>query len=204
MLIFVDVMNAGSPSIRLQIDEHKAESYTLTKTRNFKRSSPPLYLPPFTVQHHKRTTHDQELESSLKMALPSLIEAHLSQISACADTISTQIFPQPRIFSNALLKSQDITSLIRDTEVHERALFTVPEAPRENRRATVLPGSLPGQLAGGGVNGLSVTGPRRNTAVAAVLGGKLVERIRTGGGAGKSGDVDVDVLLEGAQKLCGV
>lgn len=60
--------------------------------------------------------------------------------------------------------------------------------------------------------------PRRNTAVAAVLGGDLVERIRRGGGGGagsglgyqsyergrEKGEVDVDVLLEGAEKLCGV
>jgi hypothetical protein len=136
------------------------------------------------------------------MALPPLIDAHLSQISACTSTFNTLTFPPPRIFTNALLKSHDITQLIRDTEVHERALFTVPEPPRESRRATVLPGSLPGQI--GGINGMGVTGPRRNTAVAAVLGGKLVERIRKGGGVGRSGEVDVDVLLEGAEKLCGV
>lgn len=55
--------------------------------------------------------------------------------------------------------------------------------------------------------------PRRNTAVAAVLGGDLVERIRRGGGGGvgsglgyrdNKGEVDVEVLLEGAEKLCGV
>lgn len=58
-------------------------------------------------------------------------------------------------------------------------------------------------------------GPRRNTAVAAVLGGDLVERIRRGGGGAvgtgsrshenkEKGEVDVDVLLEGAEKLCAV
>jgi nitroalkane oxidase len=62
-----------------------------------------------------------------------------------------------------------------------------------------------------------VRAPRRNTAVAAVLGGDLVERIRKGGGGGagtglgyrtydgnNKSDVDVEVLLEGAEKLCGV
>lgn len=51
--------------------------------------------------------------------------------------------------------------------------------------------------------------------MAAVLGGDLVERIRRGGGGGvgtgigycqpkEKGEVDVEVLLEGAEKLCAV
>lgn len=61
----------------------------------------------------------------------------------------------------------------------------------------------------------SIRAPKRNTAVAAVLGGDLVERIRRGGGGligtGNRGlegkdksEVDVEVLLEGAEKLCAV
>ena len=59
--------------------------------------------------------------------------------------------------------------------------------------------------------------PRRNTAVAAVLGNELVERIRRGGGGGagsglgyrkydpsNKNEVDVEPLLEGAEKLLGV
>lgn len=59
--------------------------------------------------------------------------------------------------------------------------------------------------------------PRRNTAVAAVLGNELVERIRQGGGGGagsglgyrkydaaNKNEVDVESLLEGAEKLLGV
>lgn len=42
--------------------------------------------------------------------------------------------------------------------------------------------------------------PRRRTAVAAVLGGEMHEQLR----ADRKGDVDVDVLLRGAEKLCGV
>jgi hypothetical protein len=75
---------------------------------------------------------------------------------------------------------------------------------------------FPGGNPGGGVPN-AVRAPRRNTAVAAVLGGDLVERIRRGGGGGAGsglgyrevsgrdkGEVDVDVLLEGAEKLCSV
>lgn len=63
----------------------------------------------------------------------------------------------------------------------------------------------------------TIRGPRRNTAVAAALGGDLVDRIKRGGGGGagsafgyrdrggrEKADVDVTVLLEGAEKLCGV
>jgi hypothetical protein len=59
--------------------------------------------------------------------------------------------------------------------------------------------------------------PKRNTAVAAVLGTELVERIRRGGGggagsglgyraydSGNKNDIDVETLLEGAEKLLGV
>jgi chromosome segregation ATPase len=62
-----------------------------------------------------------------------------------------------------------------------------------------------------------VRAPRRNTAVAAVLGNELVERIRRGGGGGagsglgyrkydpsNKNEVDVESLLEGAEKLLGV
>lgn len=59
--------------------------------------------------------------------------------------------------------------------------------------------------------------PKRNTAVAAVLGTELVERIRKGGGGGagsglgyraydggNKNEVDVETLLEGAEKLLSV
>lgn len=41
---------------------------------------------------------------------------------------------------------------------------------------------------------------RRRTAVAAVLGGEMHEQLR----ADSKGDVDVEVLLRGAEKLCSV
>ena len=120
-------------------------------------------------------------------------------------------FPPPKIFANALLAQHDITALIRDTELHERALFSVPPAPRPadaaRRRTTMFTND-----GGAGAAG-AARAPKRNTAVAAVLGGDLVERIRRGGGGGvgsglgyrdHKGDIDVAVLLEGAEKLCGV
>ncbi|KAF2876766.1 DASH complex subunit Spc34 [Massariosphaeria phaeospora] len=156
----------------------------------------------------------------------ALLEAHLDQIALCAASIADLPFPRPNIFTNALLQQHDITSLIRDTESHERALFSVPPPPplpkaqdpsvSSNRRNTVFSTNGSGAtISGGGAN--AVRAPKRNTAVAAVLGTELVERIRRGGGGGAGtglgyrtldggnrAEVDVETLLEGAEKLLGV
>ncbi|KAK4154301.1 hypothetical protein C8A00DRAFT_42891 [Chaetomidium leptoderma] len=155
-----------------------------------------------------------------------LLFAHLEQISISCQGIDSLPFPPPKIFTNALLSHPDITSLIRDTETHERALFSVPPPPppptttRQNpdppkpssRRQTVF-NVAAGEVTTGPPPNSTRTGPtaRRNTAVAAVLGGDLHAQIvrRGGGGAGDSrggggGDVDIEVLLHGAEKLCAV
>ncbi|KAF2088428.1 DASH complex, subunit Spc34 [Saccharata proteae CBS 121410] len=156
----------------------------------------------------------------------SLLDTHLEQISLCSASIADLPFPPPKIFTNALLHPHDITTLIRDTESHERALFSVPPPPpapkaqdanvSSNRRNTVFnAGGGANVIGGGGANAMRA--PRRNTAVAAVLGSELVERIRLGGGGGagsglgyrpvegrNKSEIDVDVLLEGAEKLLGV
>ncbi|TFB06826.1 hypothetical protein CCMA1212_000173 [Trichoderma ghanense] len=152
----------------------------------------------------------------------SLLSAHLEQIQACCHGIDSLPFPPPKIFTNAMLSNHDITSLIRDTETHERALFSVPppppssaaatkpslkpaeegeSKPRNNRRQTVF------NVASGEVTtGPTTTrgaAPHRRTAVAAVLGGEMHEQLRRGE-ADRKGDLDVEVLLRGAEKLCGV
>ncbi|KAL2106960.1 hypothetical protein VUR80DRAFT_5905 [Thermomyces stellatus] len=140
----------------------------------------------------------------------SLLSAHLEQIAYSCEGIDSLPFPPPKIFTNALLSNHDITSLLRDTEPHERALFSVPpppppaSAPQQDtashgpkRRQTVFNVSS-GEVTTGAP--ISRSAPRRNAAVAAVLGGEMHERITRG----NRGDVDVDVLLEGAKKLCGV
>ncbi|KAM0284128.1 hypothetical protein ACHAQH_002116 [Verticillium albo-atrum] len=138
-----------------------------------------------------------------------LLNIHLEQIALSCQGIETLPFPPPKIFTNALLNNNDITSLIRDTEPHERALFSVPPppppqtaqpdpAPPQDRRKTVFAVSSGEVTTGGGPTGRPA---RRNTAVAAVLGGDLhaqLARRRAGD------DVDVEVLLRGAEKLRGV
>lgn len=157
----------------------------------------------------------------------SLLSAHLEQISFSCQGIDSLPFPPPKIFTNALLSNHDITSLIRDTEAHERALFSVPPPPPpvtsqnmdppkpSSRRQTVFNVAggevTTGPPAGGSKRG--VGRPRQYTAVAAVLGGDLhAQIVRRGGatstaegsGAAAKGDVDIDVLLKGAEKLCSV
>ncbi|KAF2115288.1 DASH complex subunit Spc34 [Lophiotrema nucula] len=155
------------------------------------------------------------------------LEHALDQISLCATSIAELPFPPPKIFTNALLHPHDITTLIRDTEQHERALFSVPPPPpapkaqdpsaSSHRRNTVFNVNGAGtSVVGGGAN--AVRAPKRNTAVAAVLGTELVDKIRRGGGGGagtgvgyrtfdgnsSKNEVDVETLLEGAEKLLGV
>ncbi|KAF1816215.1 DASH complex, subunit Spc34 [Eremomyces bilateralis CBS 781.70] len=139
----------------------------------------------------------------------TLLDGHLEQLSLCAVSIAELPFPPPKIFANALLKPHDITALIRDTETHEQALFTVSQPPPQpkafdpsatsRRRTTVYSTAALNHAAD------VSRPPRRNTAVAAVLGGDLVQRIRDGGGGrvgsgvgyrnyDHKGEVDVDYV----------
>ena len=110
-------------------------------------------------------------------------------------------FPPPKIFTNALLSTHDITSLIRDTEPHERALFTLdPQAKgakqsKTTQQWTGFDDSLH--------NGLALRAPRQGSAAAATLGKKLGEQIRSEASRGR-GDVDIEALIKGAERLCGI
>ncbi|GJN71188.1 hypothetical protein PLICBS_005250 [Purpureocillium lilacinum] len=150
----------------------------------------------------------------------SLLAAHLDQISYSCQGIDALPFPPPKIFANALLSNHDITSLIRDTEPHERALFSVPPPPPpatssrsveqpapDARSATARRQTVFNVASGEVTTGPPTRGsthPRRHTAVAAVLGGEMHDQLRRGAAAAAGGDVDVEVLLRGAEKLCGV
>ncbi|KAG9234224.1 DASH complex subunit Spc34 [Amylocarpus encephaloides] len=136
----------------------------------------------------------------------SLLSRHLEQISLSAESIATLPFPPPKIFTNGLLSTPDITSLIRDTEPHERALFSVPPPPPppfasnpfpdvKARRQTIF------NVASGEVTTASSATsrvPRRNTAVAAVLGPELHSEVRKTEGRG---EINIEVLLRGVEKL---
>ncbi|KAI5921977.1 DASH complex, subunit Spc34 [Camillea tinctor] len=146
----------------------------------------------------------------------SLLSAHFEQIAISCQGIDSLPFPPPKIFANALLSNHDITSLIRDTEAHERALFSVPPPPppatappkeepkKSSRRQTVFNVASGEVTTSGNGTGRSAGAPRRHTAVTAVLGGDLHDQIRRSERRGNKDDVDVEILLRGAEKLCGV
>lgn len=107
-----------------------------------------------------------------------------------------------------MLHSHNITSLIRDTEAHERALFTFtpsdPPTVGVPRRSTVYgPDATTEPYANGA--GL-MRRQKQRSAVATLLGGELGEQIRKEGAKEgiERGEVDVNLLLKGAEKLCGV
>ncbi|KAF3763030.1 hypothetical protein M406DRAFT_49278 [Cryphonectria parasitica EP155] len=155
----------------------------------------------------------------------SLLAAHLEQITFSCQGIDSLPFPPPKIFTNALLSNHDITSLIRDTEAHERALFSVPAPPppstqqqqeqaardseskSSSRRQTVF-NVTAGEVTTGPPTSRGAGNPRRNTAVAAVLGGEMHATITRRAPASQqregAGDVELEVLLRGAEKLCHV
>lgn len=153
----------------------------------------------------------------------SFLAPHLEQILLSSQSLSSLPFAPPKIFTNgffsplltfhqhpanvstALIRSTDIVSLIRDTDAHERALFTVPSSTSISTTTTAAQNDKKGRAS---------IAPRRNTAVYSVLGGDMVERLRRGGAGGvgrgvggipiAGGDVDVEVLLMGAERLGGV
>ncbi|ERF70762.1 hypothetical protein EPUS_05114 [Endocarpon pusillum Z07020] len=141
----------------------------------------------------------------------TLLLNHLEQISGSARSIGELQFPPPKIFTNALLGNHEITTLIRDTEPHERALFSVdpyaknlPAQRRSHRRTTAFSSDEKGGHA------LFNAGPRKQSAVARVLGSHMLQEIEATRGhasnqkSGRSGGVNVEVLLKGAEKLCAV
>ncbi|SLM37105.1 DASH complex subunit Spc34 [Lasallia pustulata] len=142
----------------------------------------------------------------------TLLDTHLEQISLSSAAIAELPFPRPKIFTNALLHRHDITTLIRDTESHERALFSVapPDLGSFDHTSNGVRRSTVFNLNGNGeasVNGAShIPGLKRTNAVSMLLGGDVVDRMHRGlSGEGRErGEMDVEALLKGAERLCGV
>ncbi|TKX21745.1 putative DASH complex subunit Spc34 [Elsinoe australis] len=143
----------------------------------------------------------------------SLLSSHLEQITACAASISELEFPKPKQFENSLLSQHDITALIRDTEIHERALFSIapPPFPAKQDQTNFSGSTISGRPS---VAPNASRAPKRNTAVAAVLGRDLFRKVREADGSSATtsygsrnrakGEIDVEVLLQGASRLCDV
>jgi hypothetical protein len=136
----------------------------------------------------------------------SLLSSHLDQISLCASSISDLPFSRPKQFTNALLSHHDITALIRDTEQHERALFSIAPPPVPSKsQIQQISSTFTTPASRSIATSNTQRPPRRHTAVAAVLGGDLYRKTRTGhSGKQSKGDIDVELLLRGAEKLCRV
>lgn len=142
----------------------------------------------------------------------SLLDSHLEQILLSSNAIAELPFPPPRIFTNALLGPHDITALIRDTETHERALFqTDPSVKainasqrRSTRRGTVFPSETEGESMASRI--YAARNSKSQSAVARVLGSDMMEEIKRSAGTSSRGrgEVNVDVLLRGAEILCNV
>ncbi|KAL2814392.1 DASH complex subunit Spc34 [Aspergillus cavernicola] len=140
-----------------------------------------------------------------------LLENHLEQIMLSSNAITELPFPPPRIFTNALLGSHDITALIRDTEAHERALFqndpsvkASSSQRRATRRATQFQPEVETESMASRI--YSARNNRNQSAVARVLGSDMMEEIKRSARTsnGPRGEVNITALLKGAEILCDV
>ncbi|PGH00430.1 hypothetical protein AJ79_08203 [Helicocarpus griseus UAMH5409] len=146
-----------------------------------------------------------------------LLESHLEQISLSSAAISDLPFPPPKIFANALLQPHDITTLIRDTEPHERALFSVdPSSSRHSQRRATRRATTAADIGSNNGGGDSMASRiyaakhnKNQSAVAQVLGGDMMDQIKrstgvTSSSTSRKGEINVEVLLRGAEMLCNV
>ncbi|KAL4940102.1 hypothetical protein BDV06DRAFT_25640 [Aspergillus oleicola] len=142
----------------------------------------------------------------------SLLDKHLEQIMLSSNAIADLHFPPPRIFTNALLGNHDITALIRDTEAHERVLFQNDPSAKSSsaqRRATMRTAQFQPEVEAESMASriYSARNSRHQSAVARVLGSDMMEEIKRSArtsGNGPRGEVNIDVLLRGAEILCNV
>ncbi|KIW11497.1 hypothetical protein PV08_10797 [Exophiala spinifera] len=130
----------------------------------------------------------------------ALLANHLEQITLSSKSIAGLEFLPPKIFTNAILGDYEITTLIRDTESHERALFTLdPHAVGRSRRSN----ATQQHANSAGLNGLFPTvQSTRQSVVTRLLGDDILQEIRQS--SKKRDGVNVEVLLQGAERLCEV
>lgn len=136
------------------------------------------------------------------MACPRVVLICFShQIAYVGNCTDHARFAPSRPFTNALLHNNEITALIRDPELHERGLFSVHnfaqdgESQSKNKSYTSNYGSSR-LLAQQGTQ-------HQESAVARVLGNEMLNRIQQSNHHSQRGKgVDIEVLLQGAEKLC--
>lgn len=123
------------------------------------------------------------------------------------------------MFTNAVLYNNDITNIIRDPVYHEQALFTIAD-PNELTGTQAASDDPARQSAVFDINneglgpGATNVAPRKSKAITTVLGGDLADRLKRERAtdaassrrrtvAGRE-EIDIDLLLKGAEKLCAV
>lgn len=115
--------------------------------------------------------------------------------------LSPDRFHRSRPFTNALLHNQEITALIRDTEPHERGLFSVdPTIRHSNGQARA---SNYAHENASRRRTIQFGGQGQSSAIARVLGNDMLRKIQSSNRDSSRGrGVDIEVLLQGAEKLC--
>ncbi|EPS40323.1 hypothetical protein H072_5881 [Dactylellina haptotyla CBS 200.50] len=116
------------------------------------------------------------------MAVSGRFERHLEQIEAAAADISSMRFSEPGTFTNSQVNKPPITSLIRDTSPYERVLFSSSNQPSFASRGPML--------------------SAKSTLLSTLLDGTVMHQVRSAvSTAHLKGDVDVELLLQGAENL---
>ncbi|EXJ90020.1 hypothetical protein A1O3_03088 [Capronia epimyces CBS 606.96] len=135
----------------------------------------------------------------------ALLASHLEQISLSARSIAELEFPPPKIFTNALLKDHEITTLIRDTEPHERALFSLdPSALSRTRQQNDLRSTSAEPVPHGRKSLYPSVPPVKQSVITRLLGTEMLQEIRKSSSntvRSREG-VNIEVLLQGAERLC--
>lgn len=177
------------------------------------RNNPSIcFAPDYTMSLLGNHLEQISLSSSAIADLPYNFLPYCFLSHSQADANRDLRFPPPRIFTNSLLNSPDITALIRDTEAHERALFQIdpaakssnPSQRRATRRGTTFQPepekeSMASQI-------YAAKNNRHQSTVARVLGSDMMEEIKRSTGTSSRGprEVNIEVLLKGAEILCNV
>ena len=104
------------------------------------------------------------------------------------------------------MASHEITALIRDTEPHERSLFSLDPSVGKNGGVNGSGAAISDRKSSGRKSIYANASPVRQSAVARVLGNDMLYEIRQSSGSASrvKGGVNIEVLLRGVEKLCEV
>lgn len=113
-------------------------------------------------------------------------------------------FPSPRIFTNAILGDHEITTLIRDTEPHEQALFSVNlNASAKSSRPSTTRALGEDNPFHARKSLFPASQSSKQSIITRLLGHEMLQEIRqsTSNTSRAQNGVSVEILLRGAEKL---